>query len=321
MPRELAVTAGSFPRHQALEAELSAALQRHKLFSLYQATPIIQRVSSTFVLAGPFYAPAASLGFCDDDVCHYMGPIFVRLRSPSLASNLTPGIPLQYAGVRNYVTVAGAPEAVPEFRQVDPATFPDIRELKTSLAEFHPTAEEATNYVLPAQKKYREELKAWALNWIKVEDSYLQKRLELIKELTIPLVGAGVIKYPAYFGADAHPEKISPEMQASLPGLLKNLEHSVTQLVDEITLVKTAGDAYPFNKAILMSEYVRGWIMLSSRNLSFTDPAHLDLVSLSKGQPWDELESWGRFPIPTLAADGTPLEPSWWQEFNSLPHR
>ena len=156
-----------------------------------------------------------------------------------------------------------------------------------------------------------QQLKGWALNGIGLEDSYLLKRLELTRKLTIPVVGASIIKYPAYFGADAHPQKIPPEMQACLPGLLKSLEHSVTQLVDEISLVKGAEDAYPFNKAILVSEYVRGWIMLSSRNLRFTDPAHLDPVSLSKGQPWDELQSWTRFPNPMLATDGTPLEPSW----------
>jgi hypothetical protein len=315
MPHEPVITAESFPRHGALQAKLEAAFQSHKLFSLYQGTPIIQRVSSTYVLAGPFYAPAASLGFCDDDVCHYMGPIFVRLRSPSLASNLTPGMPLQYAGVRNYVTVAGAPEAVPEFRQVDLATFPDIRELKASLAEFHPTAEETANYVLPARNEYQKELKAWALSGIELQHRYLQTRLELVRKLTIPLLGARVIQYPSHYGM--LPQQISPEMQSSLPVLLKNFEHNVTQLLNEISSAEKAGDAYPFNKAILISEYVRGWITLSSNNLTSLQGD----VSHSEGQPWDELQSWTRVPIPMLAADGTPLEPSWWQEFNSLGKR
>jgi hypothetical protein len=307
-PKQPEITQESFPRYNDLALKLKLALRKHRLFLLYQALSVIQRVSSTYVLAGPFYATAAGLGFCDDDVCRYSGSIFVRLRSPSAADNLTPGIALQYAGLRNYTTVTGAPETVPEFSQADLHQFADVRELQVSLATFHPTPEETAKYVLPAQRGYQQQLNAWALDGIRMEQSYLQKRLKLIRALTTPLIGARTIKYLSPYGM--LPQNISGEMQQSLPILLREYEGNVTRLLDEISSIEATGNAYPSASGILMSEYIQGWIALSWQNPSdFPTPASM---------PWGELQSWTHFPIPSLAADGTPVQPPWWAEFKNL---
>lgn len=307
-PKQPQITQESFPRYNDLARGLKLALQKHRLFPLYQALSVIQRVSSTYVLAGPFYATAAGLGFCDDDVCRYSGSIFVRLRSPSVGDYLTPGIALQYAGLRNYITVSGAPETIPEFSQVDFDQFADVRQLQLSLATFHPTPEETAKYVLPAERGYQQQLKAWALDGIRMEQSYLQNRLKLIRALTTPLIGAHAIKYLSPYGM--LPQNISGEMQRSLPMLLRVYEGNVTLLLDEISSIEANGDAYPSASATLMSEYIQGWIVLSWSNPSdFPTPASM---------PWGELQSWTHFPTPSLAADGTPVQPPWWAEFKSL---
>ena len=312
IPEKPVITAEIFPRYVQLEAKLKFTLQKDKLFSLYQETPVMQRVSSTYVLAGPFYATATGLGFCDDDVCRYSGPVFVRLRSPSVASNLTPSITLQYAGLRNYTTVAGAPETVPEFREVDLAGFADVQQLQASLAAFHPTDEETAKYVLPVQKGYQVDLKAWALHGLKIEQTYLQKRLELIRKLILPLVGARAFR----LSLNSETMSISPEMQAALPRLLKQYEDNIAQLVGQISSIEAAGDAYSSTSAIRMLEYVRGWITLSCGSPSALNPPESELAA----QPWDQLQSGTHFPIPKLEANGAPMEPPWWPEFKSLPH-
>jgi hypothetical protein len=307
-PKEPEISQESFPRYNDLALRLKSALRKHRLFLLYQAPTVIQRVSSTYVLAGPFYGTAAGLGFCDDDVCRYSGSIFVRLRSPSVGDNLTPGIALQYAGLKNYITVTGAPETIPEFSQADLDQFADVRGLRVSLATFHPTPEETAKYVLPAQRGRQQQLNAWALDGIRMEQSYLQKRLKLIRALTTPLIGARTIKYLSPYGM--LPQNISREMQQSLPILLREYEGNVTRLLDEISLIEATGDAYPSASGIPMSEYTQGWIALSWQNPSdFPTPASM---------PWGELQSWTHFPIPSLAADGTPVQPPWWAEFKSL---
>jgi hypothetical protein len=146
-----------------------------------------------------------------------------------------------------------------------------------------------------------------------MEQSYLQKRLELIRKLIVPLVGARVIRLSLN---SSETMSISPEMQASLPRLLKQYEDNVAQLVGQISSIEAAGDAYPSTSAIRMFEYIRGWIVLSCGNPSALNPAESELAT----QPWDQLKSGTHFPIPKLAADGTPVEPPWWPEFKSLPH-
>ena len=215
---------------------------------------------------------------------------------------------MQYSGLRNYETVLGAPETIPEFSEVNLDDFPSIRAVREAIANFSPTDAEKQEYVEPLVKKseelYEAELTSWYLEALGQQEDLLRRRLEAIKGIAerapcVPVV-AGLRAQLGW------PRAVSRAQLNSLPTLVSQYEKDMNTLISEVGKVKKDTTPGSLESAELMLTYVRAWVKMCGE-------ACRPAASGPATQPWCDLQSVRRFPIPTLGTDGIPVEPAWWK--------
>jgi membrane-associated protease RseP (regulator of RpoE activity) len=310
-PRQVQLDVSTFPRYNALRAKLTDLLGAHKIFWLNHAVQIVQRISSTFVMADGFYGEAASLNFCDDGVCHYHGRIFVHLVKPSIANELPlAAVWLQYTGLKNYETVLGTPETIPEFSEVNLDDFPDIGAVRKAIANFAPTNAEKQQYVEPLVKKteelYEAELTSWYIEALGQQQDLLRRRLEAIEDIAKRAPCVAVVA-----GLDTRlgwPSTVSRAQLDLLPALVSQYEKNLNILIGEIGKVRQDTGPDSLESAELMLNYVRAWVEISGETCR--PPA-----SAPAAQPWCDLQSPTQYPVPKLDGAGKPLQPTWWGQY------
>jgi hypothetical protein len=303
-----------FPRYRGLRENLASTLRRHRIFWFGQPCNVLQRIDPTFVLAGDFHGPAVEMGFCDDGVCQYDGAIFVHVLKASVASILPLAVWFRYDGLKNYTTVLGASETIPEFSEVSIDAYPDIRSAQVAVKNFKPSTAEMETYVDPALLRYNKATESFYVGLLGLQEDYLRTRLALIRQIAAPIMSANAVKVAIPTAVVSYRfVEIPQQMVGSLPKMMRIYRDETLTLVQEIDTSKPSKGLNGLQSAKAFYDYTKAWIRLSKPDChrwSIDDP-------VSSLEPWCDLRSWTRFPIPTMGADGKPVEPAWWKQYQA----
>jgi hypothetical protein len=318
-----------YPRYRELSQGLTAALRTSRILSLNEPLDVVQRMSPTFVIAASFDAPATGLRFCDNDICKYTGRIFVHLRQASVANKLTPGW-LRYDGLRSYTTILGAPDTIPEFSQVALDDYPSIASEQRALRNFKPSNGEQKQYAEPIYQRYNKNVNAYYAKLFQLDADHLKKRLDLVQQIATPLLGVKIVMVEFNGLRPMHvPEPMVESLQAMVDATMK-YTNALTQEIGEMLGSKDEGA-----RRRVFLQYTEAWIRSTEgedcsnhypNSERPTQPGAEGKLGAwervygvwsvnASYQPWCTLRSWTRLEIPRLDADGKPVEPGWWRQF------
>jgi hypothetical protein len=207
---------------------------------------------------------------------------------------------VHYIGLQTYTTVVGAPETVPEFREVDVQTeYPLLWKKWNDLQKFSPNKDEQ-NLLTEYGKADDLREAQWRVKILQSQIQFLTDRRSLVHEIVAP----------PYYGKLQNVVIQYDGMTSKLISNLRAAEGLLEGGVQRNDLSTSSIGRGTEN----MSDYTRAWIDLTMdrcvQGLS-RYPTPEAIQSLG-----DELSCWStKYEIPPGSAGDRIAEPTWWQDY------